>query len=294
MKPNKRISMKISHYLGELSILFSALFLSLGAVFAKLVNNSSNIHSLEISFVRFFVGLCIIVPYMLSKKKYLKPVKMKYILARSVLNTFSIVLFFLGIQYTSITKANMLNMTSPVFVFFLAPFLNKEKQGLSGIVYLFFVMIGAYLIIDPDFQNFQIGDSFALLSGIAAGISTSALREARKYDSTSVILFYLYLFATLIGFFMTIPVFIVPSLHILILIVISGVFGVFGQITMSWGFSRVDACMGSVISASRILFSGIIGILIFADPLNIKIVIGGLLIVTALIGVSGIIKRPIK
>lgn len=283
--------MKVTSYLGELSILFSALFLSFGTVFSKLINNTSNVHSLEISFVRFLVGFCIMAPYMIIMRKSLKPVRMKYILARSLLNTFSIILFFLGIQYTNVTKANMLNMTSPVFVFFMAPFLNKEKQRFSGILYLILVMSGAYLVINPDFHSIQMGDILALLSGVVAGVSTSALREARKYDDTSIILFYLYAFATIISLIMCIPVFAIPSFKILVLMILSGVFGVLGQLTMSWGFSQVDACMGSVISASRILFSGIMGILIFADPLNLKIVIGGTLILTALLGVSGILKK---
>jgi drug/metabolite transporter (DMT)-like permease len=228
---------------------------------------------------------------MIINKKRLIPVKLKFVLARSILNTLSIILFFLGIQYTSVTKANMLNMTSPVFVFFLAPFINKERQGLSRILYLLLVMIGAYLVINPDFHTIQMGDVFALLSGLTAGISTSALREARKYDETSLILFYLYFFAAIISFITILPIFTFPSFRILALMVISGVFGVLGQLTMSWGFSRVEACMGSVISASRILFSGIMGIMIFADPLNTKIIIGGFLILAALIGVSGILKR---
>ncbi len=283
--------MKATNYLGELSILVSALFLSLGTIFAKLINNSSAVHSLEISFVRFMVGFCIMTPYMIIKRKNLKPVRMKYVLARSLLNTFSIVLFFLGIQYTSVTKANMLNMTSPVFVFFMAPFLNKERQKLSGILYLILVMTGAYFVINPDFRSIQMGDLFALLSGVAAGVSTSALREARKFDDTSIILFYLYIFATIISLIISIPVFVIPSIQILVLMILSGVFGVLGQLTMSWGFSKVDACMGSVISASRILFSGIIGILLFADPLNLKTIIGGTLILAALIGVSGVLKK---
>ena len=291
MNPGKKDDVKKGRYLGEISIFFSALFLSLGTVFAKIINNTSDTHSLEISFVRFLVGLCIISPYFIVKKKPLKPVNLKYVFGRSITNTFSIILFFLGIQYTSVTKANMLNMMSPVFVFFLAPFLNKEKQSLSGVMYLIFVMVGAYFVITPDFNNLQIGDLFALLSGITAGISTSVLREARKYDDTSLILFYLYLFSTIISFLMVLPLFTMPSLRVLYLMVISGVFGVLGQLTMSWGFSQVDACMGSVISASRILFSGIMGILLFGDPINLNIILGGLMILVALIGVSGIIKN---
>ncbi len=290
MSPGKKDDAKSARYLGEISILFSALFLSLGTVFAKIINNTSDTHSLEISFVRFLVGLCIISPYFIVKKKPLKPVKLKYVFGRSITNTFSIILFFLGIQFTSVTKANMLNMTSPVFVFFLAPFLNKEKQSLSGVMYLVFVMVGAYFVINPNFNTLQIGDLFALLSGITAGISTSILREARKFDDTSLILFYLYLFSTIISFLMVLPLFTMPSLRVLFLMVISGVFGVLGQLTMSWGFSQVDACMGSVISASRILFSGIMGILLFSDPINLNIILGGLLILVALIGVSGIFK----
>ena len=57
------------------------------------------------------------------------------------------------------------------------------------------------------------------------------------------------------------------------------------------GYKYVDNATGSMVSASRILISAIIGIIMFSDPINLRIVIGGILITVSLVAVSGYFDR---
>lgn len=277
---------------GIIFLLTAALLFSFSIVFAKFITVQSNISALEITFCRFLTGFLIILAYVVIKKKPLRPNRPGYVTFRGISNFAAASLFFLGIQFTTVTKANMLNMTYPVFVFVMAPYINREKARIFNYLFLFTTMIGIYLVTLPDFTAINIGDLYALISSVISGISTSLLREARKYDETYLILFYLMLIGTLANFILIAPIFIFPEQRILPYLLFSALSGFLGQLFSTIGFRYLNAPTGSLITASRMLFAGILGVSIFADPVTLRIILGGLLILISLIGVSGVVTRP--
>ena len=273
---------------GVLLLLLSALAFTLSTVFAKLVNRGSSISGIEISFFRFCAGLLFVSLYLLRSRVNIRPNNLRYVLLRAGFNTIAVLLFFTGIQYTTVTNANMLNMTYPAFVFILAPFINKEKGKYIHILFLLMTLAGTYLIIFPDFNTINPGDLYAFLSAIAAGFALTTLREARKYDSSATILFHLMLIGAAISFVLMLPSFIMPQGIILVYLLLSAVTAVVGQGAITVGFRFINAAPGSLVSSSRILFAAALGIAIFGDPLNTHILCGGTLILISLIGTSRI------
>ena len=253
---------------GILYMLASALAFAVATVFTKLVTEESSISGIEISFFRFLLGFLFIGGFMLAKGKPIIPNNFKYILQRTIFNTIAVMLFFTGVQYSTITNANMLNMTYPVFVFLFAPIINREQSSSLNLIYLLMTLLGAFFIIDPSFEAINYGDVYSLLSGIAAGFAITTLREARKYDSSSVILFYMMGLGCVINLMVALPSFIVPSGKPLAYILLSAATGVLGQVWLTVGYRFISAAPGSLLSASRILFAAILGIVILGEPIN--------------------------
>ena len=284
---------------GYILLLLSAITFSLSTVFAKIVTTTSNIEAVELTFFRFITGFITVSVYVAITRKSLVPKNKKYISLRAFFNTIAVIFFFLGIQYTTITKANLLNMTYPIFVFLLAPFINREKSSSIHFLYLFLTMVGLYLVIVPDVSIFKIdqiniGDIYSLISGIVAGFAIATLREARKYDASYMILFYLMALGSIINCIIVIPFFIIPTGTVLILVILTTITSLLGQVFITVGYKYINASAGSLVSSSRILFAIILGITIFSDHISIKMGIGGILILISLIGVSGIIEKKFK
>jgi len=271
---------------GIVYLFFSALAIALSTVFAKLITANSAIPAIEITFFRFLSGAVIITVYIVARGWSFHPNRIKYVILRSVLNTIAVLLFFTGVQFTTITNANMLNMTYPVFVFAIAPFVNRERTPLKNYLYLVVSITGVYLIVAPDFGSINPGDIFALLSGIVAGFAVSILREARKYDNSIVILFYLMALGSIMNFLVMAPFFVLPEGIIILYLFLYVIASLMGQFFITVGYRYIDAAPGSLISASRIVFAVLLGIVIFSDPLSWEIALGGLLIVVSLAGVS--------
>jgi len=278
-------------YKGIILLLLAELCFTLSTVFGKLVTGGSSIPGIEVSLFRYLLGFAVFSIYMLARGISFRPNNVKQVMLRGIFNTFAVLFFFAGLEYTTVTNTNMLNMTYPVFVFILAPFINREKSSLSNILYLVITLAGVYLIVAPDFKHVNPGDILALISGVLAGFGIPFLREARKYDSSEVILFHLMMLGSLINLVFVIPVFVMPGGMMFAYLLLSALVAVMGQGFLTVGYRYIEAASGSLVSASRILFAGIMGVSFFSDPLTPKIVLGGIFILISLAGVSGFIKK---
>jgi len=280
---------------GILFLLIAELFFAFGTVIVKIITVDTDITGVELAFLRFLTGFIITAVLVLLSGKSVKPVKPQYVYMRGVFNTLSVIFFFLGVQYSNVSKANLLNMTYPVFVMILAPLINREKNKNSFIIYLAIIMAGIFLIVIPEnsvsgFSNINKGDIFALLSGITAGFGISSLREARKTDSIHVILLYMFGIGTIIAGVLSLNNFRLPAGIYLIYTVIMTVTSYLGQLLLTVGYKYINAAPGSMVSSSRIVFAIILGVTIFADPITLRIIIGSLMIIISLAGVNGFFR----
>ncbi len=182
-------------------------------VFAKFVTNSSDIPAIEITFCRLILGVILATLYMLKTRTSFIPKKIPLVVARAILSFSALITFFYSVEHSSVTNANMLNMTYPVFIFLVAPLFKLEKLHKISLLFLAMAMIGIYLVIFPDFSHINKGDVIGLLSGIFGAFSIITLSIAREHDSTVLIVFYLMAIGTVCNAFMMAPVFVMPHVQ---------------------------------------------------------------------------------
>jgi drug/metabolite transporter (DMT)-like permease len=273
-------------------LLILAEFCFAGAtVFVKFVTNASEIPAIEITFFRVFLGTIVASLYMWKTNTSFRPKKVKLVVARALLSFSALVAFFYAVEHSSVTNANMLNMTYPVFIFLVAPLFKLERMHKLSVLFLLVAMGGIYLVIFPDFSHINKGDLVGLLSGILAAFAIITLSVAREYDSTVLIVFYLMAIGTVCNAFMMAPVFVPPTLTELPALIASGIMGVTGQVLLTMGYKKVSAKAGSMVSSSRIIFAALMGFFFFSETLYTRILVGGFLVIISIIGVSMLQKR---
>lgn len=272
-------------------MLISALCFAFSSYFGKVVSTRSNMSSTITSFSRFLIGAILIGAYLLCNKKSFKVINYKPVLLRALLNCSSIIMFSWALNYTTITNTNMLNMLYPVFVILLAPLISKEKIKKSTYIYLILVVIGSYAITNPRFNNINLGDLGALTSGITTALSVFALKKAIQSNNGTLVVFYVMMVGTVIVIPLVYKDLVNFDINGLAPVILSALFGLFGQLTQTWGYKTLDSATGSLISTSRIILSTLIGYFLLSEPLNIRIIIGVVLISISLIGVSGYIEK---
>lgn len=278
-----------SRAVGIMLILLSSLFFALGTASVKLATADGMVSGRSIAFARFALGMLVIGAYVWARRVPLRPVSPRFVAARAIFNATAVVLLFSGLQFTTVTNANMLNMTYPVFVFVLAPFINRERAPRVFLWYLSATMLGVMLVVGgggSGFSTANIGDLFAFGSALAAGFAITSLREARKHDSALLILFYMSLIGAVFTGLIMIPGFVLPRGQTAVFTLAAAALSLGGQFCLTVGFRWVSAAGGAILSASRILIAALVGALWFADPLTPMILAGGALILVSLVGVG--------
>jgi drug/metabolite transporter (DMT)-like permease len=271
---------------GILLLILAEFCFASATVFAKFITNDSDIQAIEITFFRVSLGVILVTIYMLRTKTSFRPKKVFLVTARAILSFSALVTFFYSVQHTSVTNANMLNMTYPVFIFLVAPLFRLERMNKLSFLFLIIAMAGIYLVIFPDFSHTNKGDLIGLLSGIFAAFAIITLSVAREHDSTMLIVFYLMAIGTVCNACMMAPVFVMPRSSDLPFLLASGITGVAGQVLLTKGYKNVSAKAGSMVSSSRIIFAALLGFFFFSDIISGRIIAGGLMIIASIIGIS--------
>ena len=187
----------------------------------------------------------------------------------------------------------MLGLTYPLWVVIFAPLLIGEKFQTRNIIFVLLALIGVYLIVHPDFSAINPGDIFAFLSGVTASIAVIALRQARKTDSTSLIIFYLMITGVFINAIFLAPIWENPNYVQWIFIIISALLGIAAQLLITYGYRFIEASKGSLISSSRIVMAGAMGVIFFSDKITLQLIAGAILILSSQVGLLNMIKIPL-
>lgn len=271
---------------GIIYVLGAAISFALSVVSAKFVYINSELSPVQVTFYRFVFGFFILLVYIFINKKKLRVNNWKLVLLRAFSNTITVIIFFLSIQLTTTSKANMLNNVYPIFVFIFSPLFTDEKNNLKRFILLLLAIIGIYLVINPDFHDLIIGDFVALFSGLTAAFAIVILRLVRKIEDSYLILFYLMGFGLVLNGILVIPFYRDVSSDVMGYIIVTSIMGFLGQVLITQGYRYIEAGVGSVVAATRIFFVSVLGVFLFSDPITWNIILGGVLLVISLFGTS--------
>lgn len=280
--------------MGVFLVLLSAISFSFSSYFGKIVTNTTNMNGVVTSFGRFFLGLIIMVIYILYRKKSFRAPDVKSIAERAIYNSFAIVLYSAAYGYTTVTNVNMLHMTYPIFVFLFAPYFTKETVDKRKYIYLFIIMLGSYIVANPSFGNINVGDLMALGSATIASLSILSLTKASRKNESYIIIFYVMLIGTIVNIPFAFKDLLGFEMAGLFPAFMASLLGVIGQVLITLGYKYVDSSTGALVSSSRTVIGGIIGALFLGEVISLRILIGMVLITGSLIGLSGYFTKEDK
>lgn len=273
-----------NRFKGYFYVILSAIMFYIITVFVKLITQAGNIPGIEVSFFRFLVGLIIINIIKIRNKKGIKPKNRKAVFARAFLNTGAVIVFFLTIELSTTTKANIYNLTYPVFVAIIAPFFLKEERfTLKKLIAVMLTFIGAYLVAGVNIGKIGLPDLLGISMGVISGFAIVSLRFARMTDTPFTILYYLMSVGTIVTAFLSIWSFRIPSQLEFIYLILMGSLSFGGQFALTKGFKYVTAVEGSLLSASRIFIAAVCGTLFLGEPFSLQILGGGTLIFLSIV-----------
>lgn len=253
---------------------------------------SAKVGFFDIIFYRSVINVLIVAALIQVKNLGFRTRHLGLHMKRAAIGNAAMYCGFYSLIHLPIATATTLGYTNPIFQSAIA-FVTTKGQ-LTGKL-LFSVLlgfIGILVLLRPDTPN---GEYAATLIGLLSGLLTALAyfnvgKLVRTGEPELRVVFYFSLVGTLVGGVMTTVVgFTALDSAMMLCVCAIGVFGSLGQITMTRAYGSGNAVIVSILSYSTIIFSTLLGYLLFGEKLS-YIAAGGMALII-LSGALAILKR---
>ena len=244
-----------------------------------------DVHFMTLSSIRLIIGflaLLLIVPFMdKCTFKITKKEAISYFFI-GLLMAIAFTLFNTANMLAPIQNAVLLNAFHPFFVLFFAYFLLKEKITKTKITTLIIALVGMWIINPFSTGQYLTGNLLALLSAIFAAVLTIEMRKQNKVHGIGDVLWFMF-FAALIlspapfifgiqGVYTALP-------YIILLGIISTALA---YLFLNLALEKIGAEISSlVLIIITPLTSILLAVLIIHEPINLRTIIGGTILIIA-------------
>lgn len=277
--------------------LVSAIGFALMSSLVKLVS-TYGIPLFEIVAARSLVS--VVLSYLDVKRKRISILgnNRKLLFLRGVVGTFALMCVYYSLTTLPLVEAILLQYIHPIFTALLALLLLGEKIGKHTIVCIVLSMLGLLFIAGADL--FSVVPSnlpllsvlLALMGALGGSIAYVIVRRLSTTEDSSVIIFYFPLIALPLSIFLLGDDFVMPDFNVLILLIFLGIFTQVGQLGLTKAMQTLTAGIASAYSYVQVLFSALLGWILFNEiPILTTWIGGGLIVLGALVNVYGTVRK---
>ncbi len=286
------INMKTNHHIGIIFTLLSAFFYAVQAAIIKGIDGSVPVPVLV--FIQSLIALIILMPIIgfQQTKSDTSLFKSKVPVLHIWRTIFSLGIsyfLFIALHFVPLVDGVLLANTSPFFIPFILFIFMRQKLQHKMWLPLIAGFIGIILILKPDSHIFDAYSLIALGAGISMALSMTMVRQISAYDNSITIVFYYFLFSTIIAGIISIAFWTPISLQTVFDLIIIGILFFLVQYLLVLGLTYTTAQNVGVLYYSNVIFAAILGMLFFSEVSDFVSIIGILLtIISAIV----IIKLP--
>ncbi len=271
-------------------MIFSAFGFAVMGMCVKLVGQGG-IPILEIVAARSLVSLILSYASIRQKRLAVFGCRKDLLIARGVVGALALVCVYYSVTTLPLAEATVLQYLHPTFTAILAVIFLKERLHPSVIVCIILSSIGLIVIAQPAFLFGEAQQTFsyfsmgiALLGAFGSAVAYVLVRKLTETDDPAVIILYFPLIALPLSLILLGNDFVIPTWEQTVLLILVGVFTQMGQLGLTKAMQTETASKATAFSYLQIIFSAVLGWLVFSEiPVFWTWVGGGLIVIGALI-----------
>ncbi len=254
-------------YMGIICIILSAFCFALMSVFVRL---SGKLPTIQKTFFRnliaLFFALFILkkdhIPFRITHKSN-RPI----LFVRALAGTAGMLFNFYAIDRMVLSDASMLNKMSPFFVILFSFLFLKERLTAFQAITVICAFIGSLFIIKPSFSNVEFFPALiGFLGGMGAGLAYTCVRYlGSRGEKGAYIVAYFSAFSCLFCLPFMIADFQPMSASQLLCLLGAGAAAAGGQFAITAAYTYAPAREISVYDYSQLIFTTILGYILFGD-----------------------------
>ena len=229
--------------------------------------------------VRSAVIAFAVAAFAASRGLSLKVSDHRTMLLRCIVGLIAMILYFTALGRIPISQAVTLQYTGPLFVALLSGRVLAERVSTSVASLVLTAFAGIVLIVSPDVGTVDPNALLALGSGFFAALAYMYVRELRKTDSPTTVIFWFASFSVVGSVAQSAPHISELDSNTFAALIGIGIGAGGGQLGITMAYHKANAAWVSAFSYLTVLVATFYGFVLFGETLSLADWLGGALVV---------------
>ena len=236
----------------------------------------------QAAFLRFLLGIVFVVPALgrlratrLSRRDWAD------FAARAALHSMGVILWFFAMTRIPLAEVTAMNYLAPVVVTVGAALFLGEKLAARRIAAVLVAFGGALVILRPGLRELDPGHLAMLGAALGLGSSYLMAKHLAGRFGPEVVVAMMSLMVPVALLPLAVAVWVPPSPLTLAMLTATAAFATAGHYTMTLAFRAAPVSVTQPAVFLQLVWSVIVGLLLFGEPLDPFVIAGGAIIVGA-------------
>ena len=247
----------------------------------------SEMPAIEAAFIRYAIGTLMIAPIILRNWTGLPERKtLQLYIGRSLIHGVAVILWFFAMARVPMAEVTALGYVAPIFVTIGAAMFLGERLHLRRIIGVVAGFVGAMVIIRPGFEEINLGQLAQLSAAPLFAASFIIAKKLTAREDPSMIVGLLSVGCTLTLLPGAILQWRPPTVAEIGWLSLSALLATFGHYTLTKAFAAAPITVTQPLSFLQLVWATAIGIMLFGEPIDPYVVLGSLIVVSAVTYIS--------
>lgn len=241
----------------------------------------------EVTFMRFLFGTVSLLPFMVFyNKSVFRTRNMSIHIIRGSLLFIAMFLWIYAISKTKLATGTLMSFTIPIFVLIMGPIFLKEKVTMKLWIASMIAMFGAFIVLNPTNMDFHHTSLLLLVSSIIFASLDILNKKYIQQEGVLTMMFYSTLITAICSSIPAMLYWVNPSSKELVVAFTLGCGSNLILFCLLKAFQNIEATLLAPFRYTELLVSGVVGYIVFAESIDIGIMIGSLIIIPSVVFVS--------
>lgn len=241
----------------------------------------------EAAFLRYLIGLFMLLPALRPLLR-MRPGRRIWTLfgVRGVVHTAGVSLWFFAMARIPIADVTAMNYLSPVYVTLGAAVFLGERLAARRLLAVLAALVGAVIILRPGFREIEPGHLAMLFTALFFGASYLIAKRLTQECSPVQVVAMLSITVTIGLTPLAVMNWVTPSLAEFGILAAVAVLATAGHYTMTLAFRAAPLAVTQPVTFLQLVWAVALGVVVFGEPLDLWVVLGGTVIVAAISFIS--------
>ncbi|MGX9357205.1 DMT family transporter [Roseobacteraceae bacterium S113] len=238
----------------------------------------------QAAFLRYVMGLVFLIPvWGLLRETRLTRRQYALFGLRGFVHALAVILWFFAMTRIPIAEVTAMNYLAPVYVTLGAVIFLGEKIALRRILAIAAALIGTLIILRPGFRELNLGHLAMLGTAVMFAGSYLVAKITADEVPAAMVVAMLSITVTIGLAPFAMAVWVMPSLWAIGVLFVVACFATLGHYTMTRAFAAAPVTVTQPITFLQLVWAVALGAVVFGEPVDVFVVLGGLVILGAVI-----------